>query len=106
MFHGNYCDVNFRIHDLPTIKSIFNETSWSNYCNETTLDYYDNNDYFNDSTYNDNADDDYEDEERETRHLYKNITFITSAVQDCVRSHHENAAYKIRVIIFQKRTKY
>jgi hypothetical protein len=97
----NYCDVNFRIYDLPTIKSILNETSWLNYCNETTLDYYDNNDYINDSnnsTDNNNADDDY-DEERDTRHLYKNATFITSAVQDCVRSHHENAAYKIRVMM-------
>ena len=99
LFHGNYCSVNFRVHDLPTIKSIFNETSWLNYCNTTTLDYYDNNDYFNDSNKSySNEDDDY-DEERETRHLYKNITFITSAVQDCVRSHHENAAYKIRVMM-------
>jgi hypothetical protein len=102
LFHGKYCDVNFRDHDVPTIKSILNETCWLNYCNTTTLDYYDNNDYFNDSyngTNNDNEDDDYDDEERETRHLYKNITFITSAVQDCVRSHHENAAYKIRVMM-------
>ena len=99
MFHGNYCDVNFRIHDLPTIKSIFNESSWLNYCNTTILDYYDNNDYFNDGAYNDNADDDYEDEERFTRHLYKNMTFITSSVQDCMQSHHDNAAYKIRVMM-------
>lgn len=102
MIHGNYCDVNFHNHDLPSIKNIVNEQYWSNYCNETVLDYYDNNDYFNDSnnsTYSSGEDDDYEDDERHTRHYYKNATFITTAVQDCVRDHHDNAVNKIRVMM-------